>query len=167
MAVAITAAWWGIRFAIFSASAKLSTTGTKSNISALTNARKTVAEAKKVRNLDNASGLQAVVAFQTALDKEATTRNVEIGDFQPTSELAPYLSKFSKLTEKSEWLQVAVRMSLNGSLQDIFATLAAMGRSDIPFEFDVLDITRGEVLDAAHTGVQAKVELRILTKEKV
>ena len=167
LTVALAAAWWGIRFAIFTTSAKLSSAATTSNISALTNARKTVAEAKTVRNLDNASGLQAVVAFQTALDKEATARQVEVGDFQSTSELAPYLSKFSKLTEKSEWLQVAVRISLNGSMQDIFATLAAMGKNDIPFEFDVLDITRGEVTDPGHTVVMAKIELRVLTKEKV
>lgn len=161
--VGILAAVWGSMFFWHTSKASGSESDIKAHMATISESRKTIEAAELLEAAPQHTGMQSVVALQTALQKNAATKGCEIAEFQATSEQVPYLSRFRKITDKNEWSQVEVHLTIVGSLNDVFSTLAGMKYMDVPFEFNSVDMTRGQVF-SENAFVNAKVDLRVLTK---
>lgn len=169
MAIAVgatlAAAWWGASFLIFTTRIKANEQSSKQHITEISDARRKVAAAETITSRNQPEGMKAVSAFQTALDKAARSHECELTEFQATAEVAAYLSKFKKITDKSDWLQVPVHVSMTGTVSALMGTFESLKGSDVPFEFDSIALTRGQVLDNNEVNVTAKIEMRVLIKQ--
>ncbi len=106
----------------------------------------------------------ACTEFQTAADNAAKDRGATIGDFDISTEVQAYLSKYTNESAPEGWKQVTAQFSLSGSAQSVFETLDLLRKTDIPFEIDNIDINRAKTDSTGTTLVRAQIQARVLMR---
>jgi hypothetical protein len=158
------AVWWGFRYISQSLVAKNAKVSAETSMKAIADVRKTLNDASRLTIAEPLPGMQAIGAFQNALERTTAEHSCELVEFQASPDMAPFLTRFKKITEKNDWLQIEARLSLKGRLADVVTTLATLAQLDLPFEFNSITLVREEGAKFGESGVSAKVELRVLTK---
>ena len=120
--------------------------------------------AKKVQSIDSPSGLEAVGRLQKAINKIAAEHNCSVVAFHASSEVVPYLSRFTKLATGNNWAQLETEIDLSGSAKDVIACLVALQDENIAYEYDRLNITRDKVDEVGDATVLGQATLRVLVK---
>ena len=129
--------------------------------------RNTEGEINRAKSLSVATAptdLGAVARLQSAIDLLADQHNATVVEFRASSEVLPYLTRFAKTTNVSGWGQVETQVVLNGSVQNVMATLAGLLKENVPVEFDSLEINRDQVDRAGDATVVAHATMRVLIR---
>ncbi|MBS1713111.1 MAG: hypothetical protein JST30_02105 [Armatimonadetes bacterium] len=105
-----------------------------------------------------------LTGLQSSIEKSARTAGCTINEFQATPERTPYLSAFSLETDRKDWEQVNVRLSLFGPLSSALTTVEGLRRSGVPIEPDSIEIARQSVSETGVTSVALRLAFRILVK---
>jgi len=110
------------------------------------------------------TGLAAVGAFQTRLNKLVTENKCSLTQFQASDQMNPFISTFSSTGQTAgSWMQVEVKMNLQGTTQSVMQTLRGMDGLGIPYEFTSLEMSRSQASATGEATVGANVSLRVLT----
>lgn len=120
--------------------------------------------ANRVEEISVPSDLSAVAKLQSSVEKTAAQNKTSVIEFRASSEVTQYLTRFAKTSTASGWGQVEVQMSLSGTAKHVAATLAGLIDSNVPFEFDSLDIARDKVDSLGDATVIGHATLRVLIK---
>ena len=133
--------------------------------------RTTQAEIDRANRLTTSSipdDLSAVGKLQSSIEQMAADRNCAVSEFRASSEVSPYLTRFAKTGGSSGWGQVEVQISLSGKAKNVTSTLVSLIDTQIPFEFDSLELTRDKVDEVGDATVIGHATLRVLIRtEKV
>lgn len=132
----------------------------------LLNTEREINRAKSLSNAKAPSDLSGVANLQSTIEKLAVDRHCSVAEFRASAETLPYLTRFAKTTSVGGWSQVQAQMSLAGTVNQVMGTLAGLIDSEIPFEFDSMEITRDKVDEVGDATVIAHVTLRVLIRAK-
>jgi hypothetical protein len=100
--------------------------------------------------------------IQAVTDEAARRNHCELVEFQTSTELQPYTSKYSPEASTKGWVQASVQFQLDGSFTGVFEVIRAVCSSPEPVEVDVIEITEGRT---RLNEVTAKVTMRLLSLE--
>jgi hypothetical protein len=110
------------------------------------------------------SGLGAVGAFQTKLNRLTAAHGCSLAQFQASDQMTPYISSFSSSAVASgNWMQVDVKLNLMGGTSSVIGALKDLNTIGIPYEFTSLEMNRVRASDMGEASVSANVSLRVLT----
>jgi len=124
-----------------------------------------IAQAKAVRQSQIPESKRTLAAFQSAANAAASRHGLILNELMINQEVQPYLSKYTNDNPPAGWQQVAVRMTLAGRVQDMFAALEEMKGAEVPFEIDVIDVNRATVdRQTGAATVTTQVQLRVLMR---
>jgi hypothetical protein len=163
--VALAAAGLGV-------SAFLERTKVSSMKEEITNKSKAIVEAQTQAKLEKEkpaaeklpSGLAAVSAFQTKLNRLTASHGCSLTQFQASDQMNPYISTFQAAAQAAgTWTQVEVKMNLMGGTGAVIGTLKDLDTMGIPYEFTSLEMSRTQASDMGEATVSANVSLRVLT----
>lgn len=111
------------------------------------------------------SDLSAVTRFQAVFEQAAANNNCSLTEFRSAAEILPFLTRFAKTTSAKGWSQVGAQTTLVGKPSDVVAAIADLNKSDLPFEFDALEIAREKVGPTGEATVRANLNFRVLLRE--
>jgi hypothetical protein len=106
--------------------------------------------------------IDAVARVQGFLERSAAKTGCVIGEFQASLERGQYLSVFTLDTNKPNWEQVQVHVTLSGSLSSSLATLDSLRRSNIPMEPDSIEVIRETASKEGKAKVAVHLVFRVL-----
>jgi hypothetical protein len=110
------------------------------------------------------TGLAAVGAFQTKLNKLAVGNTCAVTQFQASDQMNPFISTFATGAAASgSWTQVEVKMNLQGTTRAVIGTLRDLDTLGIPYEFTSLELSRTQASATGEATISANVSLRVLT----
>ncbi len=122
-----------------------------------------IEQARSIKQAPAPEAKQAIFDFQSTVEGAAHANGAVVEEYASSPEWMPYLSKFHNDPPLEGWQQVAARIQLSGRLPEIYATLRALQKSDIPFEIDSLELSRGQSA-AGQSRVSAQINLRVLVR---
>lgn len=110
------------------------------------------------------SGLAAVGAFQTKLNKLAADNHASVTQFQASDTMNPFVSTFSTTAPgMGTWTQVELKINLQGTTAAVISTLKQMDTVNIPYEFTSVELSRIQAAPTGEATVSANVTMRVLT----
>jgi hypothetical protein len=110
------------------------------------------------------TGLAAIGAFQTRVNKLASGHGCSVTQFQASDQMNPFISTFGTGEQANgAWTQVEVKMTLLGTTRSVIETLSNLATNGIPFEFTSLEMSRTQASPTGEATVSANVSLRVLT----
>lgn len=121
-------------------------------------------KAAQLNSKAGSEGMQAVTEFQSWLSAEAEAGGCELADCQVADQTAPFITRYQKDTKEKDWGQIDVRATLQGPTAKVMTTLAALTRSPVAIEIDKLDTSRLSTASNGTATINARLELRILTR---
>jgi len=122
-----------------------------------------IERARAIKQAPSMEAKQAIFSFQSTVEAAAKNNGAVVEEYSSSQEWTPYLSKYHNDSPPEGWQQVAARIHLSGRLPELYSTLWALQKSDIPFEIDSLEFTRSEVA-GGQSRVSAQVNLRVLVR---
>lgn len=135
----------------------------ESKVKQIAQAEKNKEEQKALPVNDVPKGLGAIGAFQTRITQLARTKSCAIAQFQASDQSTPYISTFASGAQvNGSWMQVEVKMNLQGSTQAVIGTLKDMSTLNIPFEFTSVEMSRTQVTPTGDATITANVSIRVL-----
>ena len=126
--------------------------------------RTEIAKANAMTSPTAPSDLSAVTRFQALLERAASDNRCSLSEFRSSSEVLPFLTRFAKATSAKGWSQVGAQTTLVGKPSDVVAAIASLYESDLPFEFDTLEIAREKVGSTGEATVRANLNFRVLLR---
>jgi len=123
-----------------------------------------IQRADKLVSAPMADDLGAVGKLQSNITRIASEHDCTVAEFRSSAELSPYLTRFAKTTGVSGWGQVEVQISVLGNAKNVSATFASLVDSDVPFEFDSLEICRDKVNEVGDATVIGHATMRVLIR---
>jgi hypothetical protein len=162
--VAVAILWWGGKALLLHRQATEFNQMAKQHEAELADANRTILDARNMEANGGPTGLEAVSAFQSALQSTAKEMGCRVSEFASTTDLLPFITQFSTDLTYDGWGQVEVKLSLEGSAMSVMNTLNAIADIEIPFEFSGIDFTRTNIDRSGLATVTAHIELRVLTR---
>jgi len=132
--------------------------------------RQTLAELRKAAVLpEEATAVElksndVLAKLQTDLEQKARSVNCKINEFQAGADRTPYMSAFSLETNRPEWEQIGVSLTLHGSLAATLSTIESLRSSGTPIEPDSMEISRQTVTDRGTAQVSVHLAFRVLVR---
>ena len=162
--LAFIAGWWGVRWYALSERGREAVLLARQYEAGIVDAKVQIASAKGARRLPRLGGLAAVRSFQSVLEAIVAEHGCELVSFEAPAQLMPFLSRFQKITDDSDWQQVSVHAKIRGPIRDVMAAVSACSRSEVPYEFDLIEFQRQGEIRAEGAMVEVGLELRVLMR---
>jgi hypothetical protein len=122
------------------------------------------AEAEKPAKEKIPTGLAAIGAFQTRVNRLAGDHGCSVTQFQASDQMNPFISTFGTGEQSNgAWTQVEVKLNLLGTTRAVIDTLNGLAGNGIPFEFTSVEMSRTQASPTGEATVTANVSLRVLT----
>ncbi len=128
----------------------------------LANLRQTTAKKAAEGPSPNHGKKDAIARVQSYMERASRDTHCEIGEFQASLDRIPYLSAFTLDTNKPDWEQVQIHLTLNGPLQATLAAVDKLRKSGIPMEPDSIEITRATAAKNGMATVALRLVFRVL-----
>ena len=106
----------------------------------------------------------AVARIQADLARRARAVNCTIEEFQASPDRTPYLSVFTLDTNRPDWQQIPVQVSLRGTLAATCAAVDSLRTGGIPVEPDSLEISRQAISERGDAVVSLRLGFRVLVR---
>lgn len=126
--------------------------------------RQLLEQARRIRSVLAGQAGNSVADFQGAIQARSNARGCDLTEFQASSTATPYVDRFKKTTEKSDWQQLDAKFVLRGRQASVIASLEDLSSQPVPFEFTSLELARVLTDTSGEATVEARVELRILIR---
>jgi hypothetical protein len=130
-------------------------------------AEETLRQAESVEIPTELRGLTAVSAFQRHLESVCKKRNIELTEFSSGSNLVPFVSRFATSTtssDASDWMEAEVSFRIQGDPSAVIAALRELAEGEVPVEPSNIEIERASVDRGGNARVEARVQIRVLSK---
>ena len=105
---------------------------------------------------------RAVSTLRAKFGALALQKGITVDEFQASTEEAPYLTLYTADNQDPGWMQVPVRVSLQGRSPKIFAALKGLAALDVPFEIVSTEMTRRSADKKGMATVNAQIEMKVL-----
>lgn len=130
-------------------------------------AEETLRQAESVEIPRELRGLAAVSAFQRHLESVCKNRSVELSEFSSGSNLVPFVSRFAASASdsgSSDWVEADVTFRIQGDPAAVVEALREIAEGEVPVEASSIEIERASVDRGGNATVEARVQLRVLSK---
>ena len=124
--------------------------------------RKVAATAPKAAKPAALDRSRAVSRLRESLAAIARQKGFQVQEFEASTEELPYLSAYALDTQAPGWMQVPVRVALQGRSTALMAGIAALRAVEAPFEVDTIEFTRRSADDKGMATVSASLGIRVL-----
>lgn len=124
--------------------------------------RRAEGDLPKTPAVDGLDRSKAVSKLRMALASAAASKGVSLAEFEVSPDEAPYLTAYASDSKDPGWIQVPVRVVLEGKSTAAMATLAKLRGIDVPFEVDTVQMTRRSTDSKGVARVGTEVSMRVL-----
>lgn len=132
------------------------------NTAAVTEARKSLDDSKKIPQKEPVKSTLAVQTFLGSAQRLAKENQCKVTD-AVTGETTAYSSHFNNVGSEG-WSCTKVSLSLGGSMDSILKTMKGFNSFGIPYEFIGFETGRTQTDERGNASLAAKIDMLVLVK---